>query len=195
MKIGILGGTFNPPHWGHQLMAQQVLEFCDLDQVWLTPCFKHTFEKDLIPARHRLKMAKFISSLKIKVCNDEIKNKLSGQTIELMNILASKYPQHEFKFIIGSDNLGSFKKWGQWQKLVSTWPFLVFPRPGFSDDLKKYGLDKSEYKFEVIKHPLLVTTNLSSTIIRQRIKQDLDINNLVPKSVAEYIKIDQLYQN
>lgn len=194
MKIGILGGTFNPPHWGHQLMTQQSLEFTDLEEIWLTPCYKHTFEKKLAPAEHRLNMTRFITNSHIKICDEEMKKQLSGQTIELMKLLSKNYPQHEFSFIIGSDNLISFKKWGCWQELVSTWPFLVFPRPEFEPNLAKYGLDKSEYKFKIIKNPLLVTSNISSTIVRQRFEQGLETTNLICQKVKQYIIKQKLYK-
>lgn len=193
MKVGILGGSFNPPHNGHALIAQQVLKFTKTHQVWLTPCYKHTFEKPLASVANRLAMTKMIISKNVLLCNEEIKNKLSGDSIELMNILKSKYPQHQFTFVIGSDNLVYFKKWGSWEKLITGTDFLVFPRPDFNFDLKKYGLDNIRYLFKLINHPNLKTSSISSTQIRERIKRGLSINNLVPEKVAEYIEENKLY--
>jgi len=194
MKISILGGTFNPPHLGHILIAQQVLEFTPVEQVWLSPCFKHRFEKDLVSAQHRAEMTQFLTNGPIKYSGLEITNRFSGETIELMNFLGKKYPQHQFSFIIGSDNLIQFKKWSQWQKLVKNWPFLVFPRPDFSLDLDKYALTHPAYQFKIIKNPNLVTTNLSSTIIRSRVRKNLSIGKLVHQKVNLYIKKHQIYQ-
>jgi len=194
MKIAILGGAFNPPHLAHQLIAEQILQFTETDQVWLTPCYQHTFDKSLASVKDRVAMTKLISNEKISYCNQEIKNKLSGDTIDLMRILRKKYPQHQFSFIIGSDNLKNFKKWGSWEKLIKTTPFLVFPRPNFQADLKKFALDNPQYQFKIISYPQLKTSNISSTMIRQRIKQGLTINHLLPPKVAEYIKKHQLYQ-
>ena len=118
MKIAVLGGQFNPPHLGHIIMAQQVLEFTDSEQVWLAPCYQHTFDKKMASVKHRATMTKMICNKNIKFCDQEIKNKLSGDTIKLMDLLVKKYPQHEFSFIIGSDNLPDFKKWGHWEKLI-----------------------------------------------------------------------------
>jgi nicotinate-nucleotide adenylyltransferase len=193
MKIAILGGSFNPPHLGHQLIASQTLDFTKNRQIWLTPCYKHTFEKNLAPVKTRVKMTKMLENKKIKYSNEEIKAKLDGETINLMNLLKKKYPQHQFSFIIGTDNLPTFKKWGQWQKLITTTQFLVFPRPGFKYNLKKYGLNKKEYLFKKIDHPLLITCNISSTDIRKRVKQNLPIKHLVPKKIADYIKNNKLY--
>lgn len=193
MKITILGGSFNPPHLGHQLVINQILDFTNIDQIWLTPCYQHTFNKNLASVKHRVTMTKMLVNKKIKYCHQEIENKLSGDTIELMELLRKKYPQHQFSFIIGSDNLKAFKKWGQWEKLLKTTPFLIFPRPDFEYNLAKYGLDNSQYKLTLISHPLLVTSHISSTDIRQGIKKGLSITNLVPLKIKEYIKKHHLY--
>ncbi len=194
MKIGILGGAFNPPHLGHLLISSQVLDFADCQEVWLTPCFKHTFDKNMDSVKHRVFMTKMLTNSKIKYCDEEIKNKLSGQTIELMELLTKKYPQHQLYFIIGSDNLKNFKKWGDWQKLITTYDFLIFPRPQFGYNLSQWDLDKPEYKFHLLKHPLLIHSNISSTNIRKRLKQGLSINNLVDQKIYNYIIKHQLYK-
>lgn len=193
MRVVILGGAFNPPHLGHQLIAEQILDFNQAEEVWLTPCYRHTFDKELIAYKHRVAMVKMIIDGKIKYCGLEIDNQLSGETIELMEFLRKEYPQHQFSFVIGSDNLENFKKWGQWERLLETTKFLVFPRPEFDYDLKKYDLDQPEYQLDLIRHPLLVTISLSSSNIRERIKKGLSISGLVPKKVEEYIKKHRLY--
>lgn len=194
MKIAVLGGAFNPPHFGHQIISQQVLDFAIVDEVWLCPCYKHTFSKNLALTKHRAKMAKMLTNTKIKYCNTEIANKLDGNTINLLNLLHKKYPEHKFSFIIGSDNLKYFKKWGGWKKLITSFEFWVFPRPSFMFDLKKYNLDNPNYKFKLIKHPLLITSTISSTEIRQRIKKGLSIKYLVPEKVRQYIETNNLYK-
>lgn len=193
MKIAILGGAFNPPHLGHQLIASQILDFTDADQIWLTPCYQHTFNKNLASVKHRVAMTKTLVNQKVKLCLEEIDHKLSGETIELMRLLVQKHPRHEFCFIIGSDNLKHFKKWGQWQKLLLNFPFLVFPRPKFKNDFRQYGLANRQYKLKLISHSLLVTSDISSTNIRKRVKQGLSITHLVPQKVKEYIEKHNLY--
>ncbi len=195
MKIAVLGGAFNPPHLGHKLIAQEILKYLEIDEVWLTPCYHHAFDKKIAPVVHRQNMTKMLTNPRIQYCNAEIDHQLSGQTIELMPILHQEYPQHNFTFLMGSDNLAHFKKWGQWEKLITTYPFIIYPRPGFTTNLKKYGLKNSKYKFEVLNNPLLGTCNISSTDIRQKIKTALPIDNLVPEKVIEYIKVHHLYAN
>lgn len=194
MNIAILGGSFDPPHLGHLLIARQVVDFSDADLVWLTPCFRHTFDKSLSAIEHRVTMTKMLIEAKIDYCGEEIDNRLSGDSIDLMDLLKRKYPQHRFSFIIGSDNLAGFTRWGRWKELVSQNDFFVFPRPGFSARLSDYGFNHSAYRFHTVKHPLLTTLDISSSYIRKRIKKHLPIAHLVPEKVNEYIVKNKLYQ-
>lgn len=193
MKIAVLGSPFDPPHLGHQLIAQQILDFTDIDLTWFAPCYQHSFNKKLSAVKHRVAMTKMLINNKIKYCGSEIDNQLNGETIKLMELLRQKYPQHQFSFIIGSDNLKNFKKWGEWEKLLKTTKFLVFPRPEFDYDLEKYGLDNPEYQLELINHPLLVTINISSSNIGERLRRGFSISDLVPERVEHYIKEHKLY--
>ena len=195
MKIAVLGGAFNPPHLGHLLIAKQILELTAYQEVWLMPCFRHTFQKSLVASRHRLKMVKLIAAnSKMKTSDFEIKNKLPGNTLETMTLLTKKFPDTQLAFILGSDNLPTFKKWGHWRQLATDFRLLIFPRPGFNYNLKKYGLDHPAYLFKLIKHPLLATSNISSTLIRKRLEAGLSIDYLLPEKVREYIKKNRLYR-
>lgn len=194
MKVAILGGAFNPPHLGHLLVAKQMLEFTKSKQVWLMPCFRHTFQKQLVDSSHRLKMVYCLVNKNIKCSELEIKHRLSGDTIDTMGFLSRLYPQHDFVFVIGSDNLPYFKKWGRWEKLILKYQFFVFPRPGFKYSLKKYGLDNPKYKFKLIKNSLLAKSDISSTLIRKRLEAGLSIDYLLPEKVKSYIKKNSLYQ-
>ncbi len=194
MKIAILGGSFNPPHLGHVLICDEVLKYTDVDEIWLTPCYRHTFEKKLAPEAKRVEMTKMLTKHKIKYCNEEIENKLSGDTIELMEILQKKHPQHEFSFLIGSDNLAGLKKWGDWEKLITNFQFLIFKRPDYSMNLTEFGLNNPKYKLTFINHPKLITSNFSSTQVREKLKNKKSISNLVPLEVEEYILKNHLYR-
>jgi len=194
MKIAILGGAFDPPHLGHQLIAQQILDCIEIDLVWLAPCYHHTFDKNLTRVDYRVAMTKMLVNGKIQYCGEEIDHRLSGDTLELMAILRQKNPQDQFSFIIGSDNLKTFQKWAQWEKLAKTTKFLVFPRPEFDYNLEKYGLDNPQYQLDLINHPLLVMTNVSSSKIRERIRRGFSISGIVPKEVEQYIKKHGLYR-
>lgn len=194
MKIAILGGAFNPPHLGHMLISHQLLEFGFTDQVWLTPCFEHAFQKELIDPQARLTMTNFLKNTNILVSDIEIQNKTDGQTINTMRLLTNNFPNHTFSFCMGSDNLKSFKLWDHWEELITTWDFLVFPRPGFDFDLKKFGFENPNYRFKLIQHPLLATTDISSTLIRKRLQANAAIDYLLPDKVRQFIHENKLYQ-
>jgi len=185
MKIGILGGVFNPPHIGHLIVAQQVLDFTDLDEVWFLPSYgQHPPKPHVATVEHRLAVTKMLQVPKTRVSTIEIDHKLDGNTIHLLPYLPK---EHQFTFIMGADWLPSFHLWGRWQELLKKMPFLVFPRNGYPNEpLYKH--------MTLLKHDLLMTSNISATKIRERIKQGLPIDQFVPKEVAEYIASHGLYK-
>ncbi len=185
MKIGILGGVFNPPHIGHLLIAQQMLDFTDIDEVWFMPNFGQCPPKrGVAPVEDRLAMTKLLALPKTKVSTIEIDNKLDGKTINLIPHLPKG---NEYAFIMGSDWLPSFHTWDNWQELLASLPFYVFPRNGYPTEPLEKGMT-------LVSHELLVTTNISSTRVRERIEAGLSVEQFVPKEVGEYIKEHKLYE-
>ena len=131
-------------------------------------------------------MTKLMRLPNTQVFTLEIDQRLSGNTVEIVPFLKRDFSKYKFTFIIGSDQLPSFHKWGKWQELLQEMPFLVFPRAGYSL--------KPLYKgMQVLQHPLLITTNISSSLVRERVKQKLPIDNLVPPKIKDYIKKHKLY--
>lgn len=199
MKIGILGGGFNPPHYGHLLIAQQVLDFLKLDEIWLMPVNIHPFNKELLPADVRFKMAKLLETDKIKVSDHEIKQTKISYTFETLEALASSFPENIFYFIIGEDQLKVFKKWKEWSSLITKYKFIVFPReadvnnlPSIIDSLFE---DKNIIKnFIPVNFANIATTNISSSMIRRRIKDGRSIKYLVPEKVEQFIINNKLYE-
>lgn len=183
MRIGLLGGAFDPPHLGHCFIAQQILDFGLCDEVWFVPAYAHTFQKPMSSVSHRLAMAKLLDIPNTFVSSIEIDHKLDGQTIRLLPLLSK---EHEYMFIIGSDQLATFHLWGSWEELLQKIPFLVFPRYGYPSDPLYKGM-------RVISDSLLIATNISSTKVRGRIKRGLSIDQFVPKNIAEYIRKNKLY--
>lgn len=186
MNIGILGGSFNPPHIGHLLVAQQVLDFTNLEEIWWLPAYRHTFDKPLASVAHRLAMTRLLNLPKTKVSTLEIDHQLDGNTITLIPLLHKHYPKHKFTFIVGTDQLPTFTKWGRWQELLQELPFLVVPRAGFPAQPLYDGM-------RLLVHSQLIVTNISSTKIRERIKKKLSIDNFVPEEITAYISTHQLY--
>lgn len=184
MKIGLFGGVFNPPHFGHLMIARQVLDYTDIDEVWFLPNYGQNLPKnEVVPVEARFTMTKFLILPKTKVSTIEIDNKLSGKTIDLLPFLPEG---NTYTFIMGSDWLAGFTKWDRWEELLEKLPFLVFPR----NDHPTSPLYKN---MKLLAHPNLITSNISSTKVRARIAARLSIDEFVPFAVAKYIKEHGLY--
>lgn len=185
MKIGLLGGAFNPPHLAHVHMAIQALDFAGFDEIWFLPNYGQQPPKpDVASVEDRLAMTAMITLPKTNVSTLEIDHKLSGNTIELLPLLPK---EHAYTFIMGADWLSSFQEWGNWQELILKLPFLIFPRAGFPNEPLYENMT-------VFSHPLLMVNDISATKIRERIKLGLSIDAFVPEGVAAYIKEKGLYK-
>lgn len=194
MKIGILGGSFNPPHFGHLLASQQLVDFGFVDQIWLMPCFAHVWEKKLAPIKDRLQMCRFLENEKIKVSTFEIEQGRAIPTIETLELLEKKYLQHQFFWLIGQKSLQELSKWQEYKKLLKNYKFLVIPQNNNKLKIENCLPASLVGKLEIINHPLWITSNLSSSVIRQRVKKGLSLRGFVPDHIAEYIKKHGLYQ-
>lgn len=187
MNIAILGGSFDPPHIGHYLVVKQIQELrSDIDKVLLVPAYKHQWKPIKASAKDRLAMTRYLIDRKIELSDLEIKRKRGEYTIDTIRAL-KKQIDAKFYFIVGSDIIYEFDRWRNTEELLSLTTFLVFPRD-------PYHVPKKIPKgFELIYNKHLITTNLSSTIIRERIKNGKSIAHLVPKRVENYIKENKLY--
>jgi nicotinate-nucleotide adenylyltransferase len=189
MNIGLLGGMFNPPHLGHLLIAQQVLDFTDCEAIWFVPSYKHTFQKEAVSPEHRLAMINAMveesHEKRFSVCTLELDNKLDGNTINLLPLLPK---EHIYHFIIGSDQLPSFHLWGDWKNLLKQIPFLVFPRYGYPNEPLYEHMT-------MVNDGSLIVSNISSTKVRDRVIRNLPLYGLVSTSVDAYIQKQYLFQS
>jgi nicotinate-nucleotide adenylyltransferase len=203
MQIGILGGSFDPPHLGHYLIARQVLEFTKVKEVWLLPyyntaAFDKVFEKQLSPAENRLEMARFFENKDIKVSNFEILYNKSSITIVTLEMLQKKYPEHTFSWITGSDKLIDFQKYDRWEDLVHNHNLIIFPREHMlwhlEDRVKEaFEVDVVPENVTILNNQDLALTNISSTLVRDRVRKGLSVRHFVMERVEEYIKSNKLY--
>lgn len=184
MRIALLGGSFNPPHVGHLMIARQVLDFTDAEEIWFLPNYGQAPPKPVASAQDRLAMTKLLDLPKTRVSTTEIDNKLGGETVDILPFLPK---DHQFSFIMGSDQLPTFHLWKDWEKLLKILPFWIFPRYGFPNEPLHEGM-------KVISHELLVGSNLSSTKIRDRVRLRLPITQFVPPAIANYITQHELYR-
>lgn len=199
MKIAILGGSFDPPHLGHFSIALQVQELLNMDKVWLMPAHQHPFARNLSSVETRYKMVSFMETDKIKVSDYEIHHNPTSFTIDTLNGLKKLHPNDEFYWITGSDQLEHFQKYKDWQDIISKHNLIIFPRewmlPHLKDIVKEKLLLKTILKnVIVLQSESLILSNISSTKIRERVRNNLPIHYFVPEKVAEYIKEKNLYK-
>lgn len=206
MHIVLFGGSFNPPHLGHLIVIQQAFEPIPktvpslslgkgrVDELWILPCYRHTFQKNLAPTKQRLKMSRLLidelsSAIKSKVKLETIEtdHRLSGETYEALQLLKEKYPNHTFTFLMGTDQLKDFKKWGNWRKLLEEMPFYIYPRSGYKNDINFPNMT-------LLESPTQVITNISSTIVRERIINNQTIDFIIPALISNYIRKNNLYR-
>ncbi len=188
MKIAILGGRFDPPHIGHWLIALQVLEIRpDIDQLLLVPARQHQWKPIVASGEDRMQMLTFFKHPKIKVSDIELQRKGISYSIDTIKEIKHKNNAEIF-WIVGADILPEFEKWERKDELVEEATFLVFPR---DPHLLPKNLPKG---FELIHNPHLVTANISSTALRQRVVEKKSLHGFVLPEVEEYIQKKGLYK-
>jgi len=190
-KYGIFGGTFNPPHIAHSIVAENVRQQLNLDKIIFIPSGNPPL-KNSIPAEHRLAMAKlaFGNNKNFEVSEIEIdRPDKKSFTVNTLQMLQKKYinDQVELFLIVGIDNLIDFPKWKEPEKLFELSEVVVINRPNFSDTDSKIEFS-SKVKFVTV--PFL---EISSSSIRQLVSDNRSIHYLVNPDVEKYIADHKLY--
>ena len=192
MKIGLYFGTFNPIHVGHLTIANHLVEHSDLDQIWfvVTPLSPFKKKSSLLDNYQRLEMVYQATKeyLKLKPSDIEFGLKQPNYTIDTLTYLFEKYPEHEFALIMGEDNLKSFHKWKNYEQILENYSIYVYPR------LSKGKIDsrfKNHPKISYISAPIM---ELSSTFIRDNIKDGKNVKPMLPDHVWKYIDEMNFYK-
>ena len=198
MKVGIMGGTFDPIHFGHLAMAESAREIFSLDEVLFIPSARppHKTENKITPEVHRLMMT-FLATQSNKffqVSPMEFMREGLSYTLDTVDALHKKFGANtELFFIIGSDSMADLPKWHKARELVQKVHFIAAARPGVEvnfDELEKF------FGTEDIKHIHQIATpglEISSTDLRERIRRGRSIKYLVPEAVEEYIYKENIY--
>lgn len=189
MKVGLLFGSFNPVHTGHLILANYMASNTDLSAVWLVVSPQNPFKpsKSLIHEFDRLHMVSLaLDDNPLLTFSDiEFKMPRPSYTIDTLTYLHAKYPGYEFVLIIGEDNLPSFPKWKNYERILEFFEVYVYPRLGApASDLLNHA------RVKVVPAPWL---DLSATFIRDLIRQGKSIRYLVPEEVERYIQVKKLY--
>jgi nicotinate-nucleotide adenylyltransferase len=186
-KVCIFGGTFNPPHIGHLIMANEVYHALDFDEIRFMPNAKppHKEATQLATGEQRLHMLELavkpfsyftVESLEI------VRGGLSYSFDTIME-LQKQEPQTQFSFLIGADMIAYLDQWYKIDELVKHIQLIGVRRPGYDE--------KSAYPVTIIDAPLI---DLSSTMLRNRLQQGKDVSLLIPESVQSYIRQEKLYE-
>lgn len=198
MKIAILGGSFDPPHKGHTTIVNRLLKLKHFEEIWLMPCYQHPFNKNLSSSGKRFEMTKYLEKGRIKVSGLEIKQRKISYTIDTLRFLSDKYPKNKFYWIIGTDQIENLTKWKEWKKIINNFKLIVIPRTGFKKgelELKNIVKQISNPKNLIpIDRKTFPPIYISSTSIREKLREKKPILNSVPKKVKEYIIQNKLYQ-
>lgn len=192
MKIGLYFGTFNPIHVGHLIIANHMAEFTGLDQVWMVVTPHNPFKKKdtLLGDNIRLELV-FLATEnypKIKPSDIEFRLQQPNYTVHTLAHLQDKFPQHEFALIMGEDNLKSLHKWKNHEVILENHEIYVYPRIGLEEE---NPLLVNHPKVHLIDAPVV---EISSTFIRDSIKNKKNIRPLLPEKVWEYIDHNNLYK-
>lgn len=199
MKVGIMGGTFDPIHLGHLATAESVREIFQLDKILFIPAARppHKVNNNVTPELHRLMMTFLAtkSNENFQVSPMEILRDGLSYTLETVNELHKKFgASTELFFIIGADSLKDLPTWYQAKELVSKCHFIATTRPNVKvkfSEVKKFFGKLGKEKIHQVTTPGI---EISSTEIRRRVQEGLSIKYLVPEVVEEYIAKENLYK-
>lgn len=190
--IGVMGGSFNPVHLGHLMVADYVRQHARLDRVMLVLSPQNplkTGSTELIDDRHRFEMLKIACGAVdgLEASDIELNLPRPSYTVITLRELSRCYPDCRFRLIIGGDNWAIFNRWRAADEIIADYAPIVYPRPGFENPSN--GVESSAV--QVVEAPLL---EISSTFVRRQISEGYDMNIYLPRGVYDYIKEHKLYR-
>ena len=189
MKLGLFGGSFDPVHLGHLLVAQAAREEAGLDRIFFIPAAQSPFKPASSPAppAERLRLLRLVlaGQSSTEVDDQELRRGGISYTCETARAYAARFPGAELFYLIGADNVKALPEWREAAALARLLTFLVIPRPGQTPDVLP-----APFRGRALKgFPL----GVSSSDLRARIKSGLSIDHLTPSAVAEAIHHNHLY--
>jgi len=202
MRIGLFGGTFDPIHLGHLIVAEACREQAQLDAVWFIPAARppHKLEQPITPYDRRADMvALAITGQPLFELNRIEKDRPGPSfTVHTLRELREQHPAHHYFLILGADSLPDFQQWREPIELIQRAELLVVARPG-SELMSAESLaasvqlsDVSALRMTIIDSPLI---EVASRVIRDKVARGKTIRYLTPRAVEEYIRERRLYAN
>lgn len=192
MKVGLYFGTFNPIHVGHLTIANHLVEFSDLDRVWFVVTPQSPFKKknSMLDNYQRLEMVYRATEdyLKLEPSKIEFNLPQPNYTINTLTYLYEKHPEIEFALIMGEDNLKSFHRWKNYELILQNHHIYVYPRISNGEIPSEFQDNPKIHKVEA---PIM---ELSSTFIRNSIKQGKNVRPMLPENVWQYLDEMNFYK-
>ncbi len=191
MNIGLYFGSFNPIHVGHLIIANHIVEYTDLDEIWFVVSPQNPLKKKatLLDNHHRLELVnRAIENFpNFRSSDVEFKLPRPSYTVNTLAVLKEKYPKHNFNLIMGEDNLRTITKWKNYEVLLEDYHIYVYPRISESIQISPEIMES----VTKVNAPII---EISSTYIRKGIKSQKDVRPLVPFKVWEYIDLMNFYK-
>jgi nicotinate-nucleotide adenylyltransferase len=189
-KIGLFFGSFNPIHIGHTVIANWFVEYTDLDNVWFVVSPQNPFKEKqtLLADHHRLALVRVAieDDPRFWVTDIEFKMPKPSYTIDTLTYLEEKYPDTKFVLLTGSDQLPSFHKWKNPDRILELYQMYVYARPGY-----KGGQYEKHPSIKIFHTPQM---DISSTFIRKSIAEGKDMRYMLLPKVWEYIQEMHFYE-
>ena len=191
MRIGIFGGSFNPIHSGHAIIAHHIITSGVVDRLWLmvSPVNPLKVDKERqVNDTDRLRMVEMVSRPMehVETSAFEFTMPKPSYTIDTLNALQAKFPDDEFYLVIGADNWVVFDRWRNNKEILAKYHLLVYPRLGFDVEIPEELRDR----VTLVDAPII---ELSSTMVRERLAKGLSVRYYVPDEVLSYIERNNLY--
>ncbi len=192
MNVGLFGGSFNPPHVAHLVVAEVVRDQFGLDEVWWIPNSTppHKPNDELAAVQHRLAMTKRTveGNPAFRVCGVEVERDGVSYTVETLRVLQDQHPDTDFALILGSDSLDHFANWHRPDEIAERVPFIVYKRPGAIESV-------ADPRFvNDVRYAAAPVMEISGTEVRARRRAGRSIRYLVPEAVRAYIDTHDLYR-
>jgi nicotinate-nucleotide adenylyltransferase len=192
MDIGLFGGSFNPPHVAHLIVAEVARDQFGFDEVWWIPNATppHKSQDGLAGVEHRLAMTRraVADNPAFRVCDIEVERAGVSYTVDTVRTLQEQHPDTNFALLIGSDSLDHFDEWHEPDAIAERVPLVVYKRPGVIDAVPEPRFANQVW---FVAAPVM---EVSGTEIRSRCRADRSIRYLVPETVRDYIDTHALYR-